>query len=65
MKITEVRGFHLSFSLPEPMGNALTLFRKRDALLVQILTDSGLCGWGNRAIQLMPLGRSSVRGWPV
>ena len=46
MKITEIHGFHLSFSLPEPMGNALTLFRKRDALLVQIVTDSGLCGWG-------------------
>src|SRR5262245_23829615 len=46
MKITEIRGFHLSFPLPEPMGNALTLFQKRDALLVQVVTDAGLSGWG-------------------
>ena len=46
MKITEIRGFHLSFPLAEPQGNALTFFRKRDALLVQIVTDSGLSGWG-------------------
>lgn len=46
MKITEIRGFNLSFPLAEPMGNALNLFRKRDALLVQICTDSGLSGWG-------------------
>jgi L-alanine-DL-glutamate epimerase-like enolase superfamily enzyme len=46
MKITEVRGFNLSFPLSEPMGNALNVFRKRDALLVQIRTDSGFSGWG-------------------
>ena len=46
MKITEIRGFHLSFPLPEPLGNAVTFFRKRDALLVQIVTESGLSGWG-------------------
>lgn len=46
MRITEIRGFHLSFALPEPMGNALTLFKKRDALLVQVMTDEGICGWG-------------------
>ncbi len=54
MKITEIRGFNLSFPLAEPMGNALNLFRKRDALLVQICTDSGLSGWA-------PL---SAPGWP-
>ena len=46
MKIIEIRGFNLSFPLAEPMGNALNLFRKRDALLIQIRTDSGLSGWG-------------------
>ena len=46
MKIIEIRGFNLSFPLAEPMGNALNVFRKRDALLVQICTDSGLSGWG-------------------
>jgi D-galactarolactone cycloisomerase len=46
MKITEIRGYHLSYPLKEPLGNALTFFRKRDALLVQIITDAGLSGWG-------------------
>jgi D-galactarolactone cycloisomerase len=46
MKITEVRGYHLSFPLKEPLGNSLTFFRKREALLVQIITDAGLSGWG-------------------
>lgn len=46
MKITEIRGFDVSFPLAEPLGNALTFFRRRDALLVQIVTDTGLCGWG-------------------
>ena len=46
MKITEIRGFNLSFPLAEPLGNALTFFRKRDALLVQIVTDAGVSGWG-------------------
>src|SRR5687768_5525333 len=46
MKITEIRGFDLSFPLKEPLGNALTFFDKRDALLVQIVTDAGLSGWG-------------------
>ncbi len=46
MKITEIRGFDLSFPLAEPLGNALSFFRKRDALLVQIVTDAGISGWG-------------------
>jgi D-galactarolactone cycloisomerase len=46
MKITEIRGFNLSFPLKEPLGNSLTFFRRRDALLVQIVTDAGVSGWG-------------------
>jgi D-galactarolactone cycloisomerase len=46
MKIVEIRGFDLSFPLAQPMGNALNLFRKRDALVVQVCTDTGLTGWG-------------------
>ena len=46
MKITEIRGFNLSFPLKEPLGNSLTFFRRRDALLVQIVTDAGISGWG-------------------
>ncbi|MDQ8730980.1 mandelate racemase/muconate lactonizing enzyme family protein [Bradyrhizobium sp. LHD-71] len=46
MKIIEIRGFDLSFLLKEPLGNALTFFRKREALLVQVVTDAGVSGWG-------------------
>lgn len=46
MKITEIRGYHLSFPLKQPLGNSLTFFRRRDALVVQIVTDAGLSGWG-------------------
>jgi D-galactarolactone cycloisomerase len=46
MKITEIRGYQLSYPLKEPLGNSLMFFRKRDALLVQIITDAGLSGWG-------------------
>jgi D-galactarolactone cycloisomerase len=46
MKITEIRGYHLSFPLKQPLGNSLTFFRKRDALVVQIITDAGVSGWG-------------------
>jgi D-galactarolactone cycloisomerase len=51
MKIVEIRGFNLSFPLAEPMGNALNLFRKRDALVVQLRTDTGLIGWGESGNQ--------------
>src|SRR5258708_65087 len=46
MKITAIHGFELSFPLKEPLGNALTFFRKRDAVLVQIVPDAGIVGWG-------------------
>jgi D-galactarolactone cycloisomerase len=46
MKIIEIRGFNLSFRLKQPLGNSLTFFRKRDALLVQVVTDAGISGWG-------------------
>ena len=46
MKITEIRGYHLSFPLKQPLGNSLTFFRKRDALVVQVITDAGVSGWG-------------------
>ena len=69
MKIIEIRGFNLSFPLAEPMGNALNVFRKRDALLIQIRTDSGLSGWGEAgnsphaagAFNPRPVGRAHPR----
>jgi len=46
LKIVEIRGFDLSFPLEERMGNALNLFSKRDAFLLQVITDAGTVGWG-------------------
>ncbi len=46
MKITGIRGFHLQCKLSEPIGNAVTFFDGKEALLVEIATDEGLTGWG-------------------
>lgn len=46
MKVTEIRGFHLHFKPEHPLGNARTFMRSRDFLAVQVVTDSGLSGWG-------------------
>ena len=46
MKIKEIRGYHVGFPLQDPIGNALVFFHKREFLLVEIVTDSGISGWG-------------------
>ena len=46
MKITGVRGFHLRCKLSEPIGNAVTFFDSKEALLIEVATDEGLTGWG-------------------
>jgi D-galactarolactone cycloisomerase len=46
MKITEIRGYHLGFPLADPVGNALSFFHRREFLLVEVVTDSGISGWG-------------------
>ncbi len=46
MKITEIRGYHLRCTLGEPIGNAVTVFDSKEALLVEVLTDGGVAGWG-------------------
>lgn len=46
MRIKEVRGFHLRCKLSEPIGNAVTFFDDKEALLVEVATDEGLTGWG-------------------
>ena len=46
MKITEIRGYHLCCTLAEPIGNAVTVFDSKEALLVEVVTDAGLVGWG-------------------
>ncbi len=46
MKVTEIRGYHLAYQLPEPVANSIIVFRQREALLVEVVTDSGVTGWG-------------------
>ena len=46
MRIIEVRGFHLRCGLGEPIGNAVTFFDSKEALLVEVVTDAGVTGWG-------------------
>ena len=46
MKVVEIRGYQLGFSPTPPIGNARTFIRRRDFLLLQVITDSGLSGWG-------------------
>ncbi len=46
MKIARIRGFHLSYALSEPLANSIAVFRRREALLVEVTTDDGLVGWG-------------------
>ncbi|MDO9413514.1 MAG: mandelate racemase/muconate lactonizing enzyme family protein [Pseudolabrys sp.] len=46
MKIVEVRGYHVGFSPNPAIGNSRTWIRRRDFLLVEIVTDNGIRGWG-------------------
>jgi D-galactarolactone cycloisomerase len=45
MKISEIRLYHLSAPLQEPIGNALIFFPSRQTLLVEIVAGR-LSGWG-------------------
>ncbi|MGH7004076.1 MAG: mandelate racemase/muconate lactonizing enzyme family protein, partial [Alphaproteobacteria bacterium] len=45
MKIDEIRLYHLSAKLPEPIGNAKIFFDRRETLLVEIAAGS-VSGWG-------------------
>jgi D-galactarolactone cycloisomerase len=46
MKVARIRGFHLRATLPGPIGNALIFFDRIDSLLVQLVSDDGVVGWG-------------------
>jgi D-galactarolactone cycloisomerase len=46
VKITEIRGYHVAFKLPEPLANSISVFRTRESLLIEIVTDEGVIGWG-------------------
>ena len=48
MKITDVKAYPISFKVPENSGVRLGigLAVKRDAVLIKVMTDEGLVGWG-------------------
>ena len=46
MKYTEIRGYHVGFPVADPVGNALSFFHRREFLLVEVVTDAGVSGWG-------------------
>lgn len=54
MKIKEIHGYHLSWELPEPVGNSLMYFSRREALLIRLVTDDGISGWGETAMVNYP-----------
>lgn len=53
MKITDVCTHLLQFRLEHTMGSAAGLYETRDAMLVEVVTDTGLVGWGE------------AHGWPA
>jgi D-galactarolactone cycloisomerase len=46
VRIREIRGYHVEAELPEPLRNAITVFKSRSALVVELVGDGGLSGWG-------------------
>ena len=50
MKITNVQGFLMSYPMPEeiklPFWGGVRTILKRDAMLIKVSTDTGLCGYG-------------------
>ncbi len=45
-EIVRVEGFELTYGLPEPVGNSVRTFDRRQALLVRLTTRAGAVGWG-------------------
>lgn len=48
-KIARIRTYHLRYRLSEPFASAQTRQTHRESLLVQVVTDNGLEGWGECA----------------
>lgn len=46
MKITDVKIYNLRYPLVEPFANSRGWTRARTAVVVEILTDAGITGWG-------------------
>lgn len=60
MKIAEIHGFHLACDMPEPVGNSLMYFTRREAFLIRIVTDDGIAGWGE-TLAPGPAGAAMIR----
>ena len=58
MRITEIKAVPISFRVPEGKNVRLGIGRavKRDAVLVKVLTDEGIVGWGETAVLYTLLG---------
>ena len=50
LKITGVKTFALHHKVPTSSGPSTFYYRSRSALLVRIVTDEGLVGWGETAV---------------
>jgi D-galactarolactone cycloisomerase len=46
MKIIEIRGHHFAFVPDPPIANSINVLRRRQGLLIEVLTDEGIVGWG-------------------
>lgn len=46
MKLQEIRAYHVECELPEVARNSIASFRTRGSLVVELVTDAGLSGWG-------------------
>lgn len=46
MRIVEVRAYALRATIPRPFGQSQSFGNVRSAVLVEIITDEGLSGWG-------------------
>lgn len=52
MKITDVKTYHLRYPLKEKFANSSTWNTSRGAHVVEVITDSGLVGWGEGSDQV-------------
>ncbi|MFC7556473.1 hypothetical protein ACFQU7_35950 [Pseudoroseomonas wenyumeiae] len=62
MKVVEIRGYQLGFTPAPAIGNARTMIRRRDFMLVELLTDTGARGWGRCSPRPRQRRRWSARG---
>ena len=65
MKITEVRTYSPSYPVKDPFSNAMRTTRERAFGIVEVITDSGITGWGEgatvparRALDTQVVGRN-------